>query len=87
MKRCEVCDNEYDNLFEVKFQKGGKSYWFDCLECAAHKIAPSCRHCGVKVLGHGVQVGDQIFCGAHCARSRGFKSIVDHVITERVVAQ
>lgn len=78
MDKCEVCGNTYENLFEVKFKKDGASHWFDSLECAAHKLAPKCSRCGVRILGHGVQASEEIFCGAHCARLRGHTNIVDH---------
>lgn len=82
MKQCEVCGNKYDNPLEIRVE--GVSHWFDCFECATHRLAPECTQCGVKILGHGVQAEGQYFCGAHCARSRGYKEIVDH--TERPVA-
>lgn len=78
MKNCEVCGNEYENIFEVKLKSTGASHYFDCFECAVAKLAPECLHCGVKIIGHGVQVGQQMFCCAHCARSEGFKTVVDH---------
>jgi len=28
MKRCEVCGNDYEDLFEVKFKRDGVSHWF-----------------------------------------------------------
>lgn len=78
MKKCEVCGNEYEDLFEVKFKNDEPSYWFDCFECAIHRLAPECSLCGVKILGHGVEANSLIFCSAHCARSLGYKEIVDH---------
>ncbi|MFF5175874.1 Prokaryotic metallothionein [Micromonospora sp. NPDC000089] len=68
MGTCEVCGNEYSMTFEVR-TVSGDTHTFDCLECAAHKLAPICEHCDVKILGHGVEVGGRFFCGAHCARA------------------
>ena len=79
MNRCEVCGNTYDNLLEVVVQNEGIKHYFDCIECAAHRLAPKCRECGVKILGHGVQVGVENFCGAHCARVHGHSKAVDHI--------
>ena len=79
--QCDVCGNTYENLFEVRINN--QSFWFDCFECAAHKLAPVCTRCHVKVLGHGIEVGEQIFCGAHCAHQLGYTKPVDHV--EKVV--
>ena len=78
MKCCEVCGNEYANLFEIK--KNNASHWFDCFECAIHKLAPQCDHCGVKILCHGMESDDQLFCGAHCARLSGIKNLMDNTI-------
>ena len=66
MARCEVCGNEYDKSFEVV--AAGERHVFDSFECAIHRMAPVCEHCGCKVVGHGVEVDDQFFCCAHCAR-------------------
>lgn len=66
MATCEACGNEYDQPITVS--QGGRSGVFDSFECAAHVMAPNCAHCGVRILGHGVQVDTAIFCCAHCAR-------------------
>jgi len=77
MARCETCGNEYDKTFEVRIQ--GKSHYFDSFECAIHTLAPTCRHCGCKVIGHGVETREAIFCCAHCAEMAGFHSLRDRV--------
>ncbi len=66
MAQCEVCGNEYDKAFEVI--AAGARHTFDSFECAIHKMAPVCEHCGCKVLGHGSEVDGRFFCCAHCAR-------------------
>ncbi len=86
MNRCEVCGNEYKEIFEVKFPKDGISHWFDSFECATYKLAPRCGQCGVRILGHGLQAGDQFFCGAHCARLKGVDTLVDHAPAKLVTA-
>ena len=63
---CSVCENEYDKAFEVKFAE--RTYHFDCLECAIHLLAPTCQACGIRIVGHGVDVDQQMFCCAHCAK-------------------
>jgi hypothetical protein len=75
MATCDVCGNEYDKTFEIR--AGGRSYVFDSFECAIHKLAPSCAHCGCRVIGHGVEAGRGIFCGASCARHVGVETIAD----------
>jgi hypothetical protein len=77
MAACEVCGNDYDEAFEVRL--GGQTHVFDSFECAIHRLAPPCEHCGCRVVGHGVQSGDHIFCCATCAASEGAKGLRDHV--------
>jgi hypothetical protein len=73
MVRCETCGNEYEQVMEITVR--GRTHAFDCVECAIHKLAPSCEHCGCRVIGHGVEAGDRIFCCAHCARRAGVDAI------------
>ena len=66
MARCEVCGNEYKMSFEVI--AGGSPHVFDSFECAIQALAPVCEHCQCRVIGHGVEVGERMFCCASCAR-------------------
>jgi Rieske Fe-S protein len=66
MPSCEVCGNEYDKTFEVI--AAGARHVFDSFECAIHRMAPVCEHCGCPVIGHGSEVAGRFFCCAHCAR-------------------
>lgn len=75
MAKCDVCGNEYERSMEITV--GGKTHVFDSFECAIHRLAPTCSHCGCKVIGHGVEVGTEIFCCAHCARQKGHSMMVD----------
>jgi hypothetical protein len=69
MAQCEVCGNDYDMAFEVHAQ--GAVHVFDSFECAIHRMAPVCEHCGCKVVGHGVQAERRFFCCVHCAQTEG----------------
>ena len=40
-------------------------------------LAPVCPHCGCRIIGHGVQHGDTIFCCVHCAEEEGVKGLRD----------
>ncbi|MFW5927502.1 MAG: hypothetical protein ACOCSR_05560 [Wenzhouxiangella sp.] len=73
---CAACGNEYENTFTVS--KDGETHEFDSFECAIHKLAPTCARCGVRVIGHGVQHADTIFCCANCADLAGEPGLVDH---------
>jgi hypothetical protein len=42
-------------------------------------LAPVCQHCDCRIIGHGIQVGDDFYCCAHCARKAGEEGAVDHV--------
>jgi Rieske Fe-S protein len=78
MATCEVCGNDYELAIEVV--AAGERHVFDCFECAIHKMAPVCEHCGCRVIGHGTQVDGQFFCCAHCARAAtGTEAIQDRV--------
>lgn len=77
MAKCEMCGNEYQRSFEVVV--GGSRHVFDSFECAIHKLAPTCDHCGCRIVGHGVEAGRKFFCCAHCARESGVTAAVDHV--------
>lgn len=69
MARCDVCGNEYDKAFQVSQQ--GRTMTFDSFECAIHAMAPTCAHCGCKIVGHGVETEGRIFCCASCAGHAG----------------
>jgi hypothetical protein len=75
MARCEVCGNDYDKSFEVR--AGGSSHTFDSFECAIHRLAPQCAHCGCRIVGHGVEAGGQMYCCANCARHSGVRGVAD----------
>ncbi|MGV6875510.1 hypothetical protein ACUSIJ_22810 [Pseudochelatococcus sp. B33] len=75
MAKCDQCGNDYDKSFEVIL--AGKIYVFDSFECAVHKLAPVCPHCGCKIVGHGVEQGEVIYCCAHCAQLEGATELVD----------
>ena len=55
MAKCEVCGNDYDMSFQVV--TAGVTHTFDSFECAIHKLAPVCSHCGCKIIGHGIERG------------------------------
>jgi hypothetical protein len=67
MAICDTCGNDYDKAFTVSWGDGN-SATFDSIECAAAKVAPDCAHCGCRILGHGIETPEAIFCCAHCAR-------------------
>ena len=67
MAQCEVCGNEYDKSFDIIV--AGQRHTFDAFECAIYALAPECEHCGCKVIGHGVEVRNAMYCCAHCAKA------------------
>ena len=77
MPTCETCGNDYDKTFEVTMN--GAVHTFDSFECAIHAMAPTCNHCGIRIVGHGVQKGDSLFCCVHCAKHEGATGLRDRV--------
>ena len=77
MAECEVCGNDYALAFEV--HTGGDVHVFDSFECAIHQLAPICGHCGVRIMGHGVETDSRFYCCARCALAEGVTGVRDHV--------
>ena len=75
MARCDVCGNDYDKSFTVTM--AGRTYTFDAFECAIHKLAPACSHCGCRIVGHGVEASGVFYCCAHCAHKAGVRGVDD----------
>jgi hypothetical protein len=75
MASCYVCGNEYDKAFTVTVS--GREFTFDSFECAIHALAPVCAHCGCKVIGHGVEQDNTVFCCANCAKHAGVAGLAD----------
>ncbi len=75
MAKCECCGNEYDKSFTVTM--GNVAHTFDSFECAIHTLAPTCSHCNCRVIGHGVEHDDTIFCCAQCAAGEGVEGLRD----------
>ena len=76
MAKCEVCGNDYDLAFQVV--TAGVTHTFDSFECAIHKLAPICAHCGCKIVGHGIEANGTFYCCASCARHSRVTGVADH---------
>jgi hypothetical protein len=74
---CEICGNEYDMTMDVTIR--GETHVFDSFECAIHALAPTCDHCGCRVIGHGVETEGATYCCAHCAQASGVEAARDRV--------
>ena len=72
---CETCGNRYDKAFEVVMD--GERHVFDSFECAILKLAPTCDHCGCRIVGHGLESQGAFYCCAHCAREAGVAVLAD----------
>ncbi len=75
MPACETCGNDYDKTFTVTM--ADSAHTFDSFECAIQALAPTCGHCGCRVIGHGVEQADTVYCCAHCAGAEGATGIAD----------
>ena len=72
MAQCEVCGNDYYLSFEVV--TAGARHTFDSFECAIHKLAPTCDHCGCRIIGHGIEAHN-ILLLANCAGKPASKTL------------
>lgn len=77
MPVCDHCGNDYDKTFQVA--KDGRTLTFDSFECAIQMLAPTCGHCQVKIVGHGVEASGKFYCCKHCAEKQGVKGLADRV--------
>jgi hypothetical protein len=77
MPTCAHCGNEYDKAFTVT--RDGESKEFDSFECAIAEMAPTCEHCNVRIIGHGIEGDGRMFCCAHCAHEAGVGGAADRV--------
>ena len=77
MAQCEVCGNDYYLAFQVI--AAGKTHTFDSFECAIHALAPNCAHCGMRIIGHGVETGGKMYCCANCAQAEGGQGLRDRM--------
>ena len=75
MAICENCGNDYDKTFQVVIK--GAAHTFDSFECAIHKLAPACKHCGCRIIGHGLEKDGAYYCCDHCAEKSGIKELRD----------
>ena len=75
MPVCDRCGNDYDKSFQVL--QAGRTHTFDSFECAIQALAPTCAHCGTRIIGHGLEKGERMFCCDHCAEKEGVKELRD----------
>jgi hypothetical protein len=75
MPVCETCGNSYDKAFEVVMH--GASHTFDSFECAIQALAPTCAHCGTRIIGHGLERDGTFYCCSHCAGQAGVQGLRD----------
>jgi len=77
MPTCETCGNDYDKTFQVMMN--GRTHTFDSFECAIHALAPTCEHCGTRIVGHGLEKDGEFYCCYHCAGTDGGSGLRDRV--------
>lgn len=66
---CAACGSTSGRLFMTTMNNFTRA--FDSFECAIHVMAPTCFHCGCRILGHPVEAHRAIYCCAHCAGASG----------------
>jgi hypothetical protein len=75
MPVCDNCGNDYDKAFQVVMDRG--AFTFDSFECAINLLAPTCEHCGTRIIGHGLERDGTFFCCDHCAEASGVAGLRD----------
>lgn len=75
MERCDHCGNDYDKTFSVN--REGVTHVFDSFECAIAMMAPECERCRCRIIGHGVEAGNNFYCCVHCAEESGVEGLRD----------
>jgi hypothetical protein len=75
---CDLCGNTYDKTFTIT-TANGETKTFDSFECAISVVAPTCEHCGCRIIGHGVESNGSYFCCASCAKHSGVGGLKDRV--------
>jgi hypothetical protein len=75
MATCDSCGNDYDKAFTIT--RAGETRTFDSFECAINVMAPVCDVCGTRIIGHGVEADERVFCCAHCADRAGVHALQD----------
>ena len=76
MPVCDTCGNDYAKAFTITTHDG-QIHTFDSFECAVHALAPRCANCHVRVIGHGLEAGDAVYCCEHCASHDGVEGLRD----------
>ena len=76
MGTCEICGNSYDKAFTLTTHDGER-HTFDSFECAIQGVAPTCGHCGCRIVGHGMESDGAMYCCAHCAEAVGVEGVAD----------
>jgi hypothetical protein len=52
---------------------------FDGFEDAIQAHAPTCEHCGCRILGHGLEAHGGLYCCDHCASQQEVTAVRDRV--------
>ncbi len=76
---CEVCGNNQGQCFEVRL--GGEKHVFDSFECAIRALTPHCGYCGCQLTGHGIVLGNTVYCSYQCANDDSTREYEARVIT------
>jgi hypothetical protein len=74
---CERCGNTYDKPMTIQMFGDPAPHLFDSFECAIDALAMRCVHCGIRIVGHGVEEDGAMFCCASCARMEGVRGVAD----------
>jgi hypothetical protein len=63
--------------FEISL--AGHLHRFDNFACAIQALAPTCEHCGCRIIGRGVEADGAMDGYAHRASQQGVTAVQDRV--------
>ncbi len=62
--RCEVCG--LATRSPIRVIANGATHTFDSYQCAIHRLAAECEHCGCRILGRSLESEGRHFCSSEC---------------------
>lgn len=74
---CSLCGYVYDRAIAILL--GAVQEVFDGFECALQLLAPTCAHCGRRMIGQGLGLGGVMCCCVHGAEKKGEERLRDRV--------
>ncbi|MEH2553855.1 formamidopyrimidine-DNA glycosylase [Bradyrhizobium algeriense] len=75
----DICEGGHHGYKVFQVTMNGEAHTFDSFEYAIHALTPTCDHCGIRIVGHGLEKAGTFFCCEHCAQGEGAKGLRDRI--------